>query len=62
MPAPLRAFANVNPFTVTVDAIRSLWLGAPPGNSVWGAFAWAVIILLVFAPLAVRRYRRIAGQ
>jgi ABC transporter DrrB family efflux protein len=62
MPAPLRAFANVNPFTVTVDAIRSLWLGAPAQNSVWGAFVWAVVILFVFAPLAVRRYRRIAGQ
>jgi ABC transporter DrrB family efflux protein len=61
MPAPLRAFATVNPFTVTVDALRSLWLGAPPGNSVWGAFAWAVVILLVFAPLAVGRYRRIAS-
>jgi ABC transporter DrrB family efflux protein len=62
MPAALRAFANVNPFTVTVDAIRSLWLGAPARNSVWGAFAWAVVILLVFAPLAVRRYRHLAGQ
>ena len=62
MPAPLRAFASLNPFTVTVDAMRSLWLSAPAGNSVWGAFAWSVAILLVFAPLAVRRYRQIAGH
>jgi ABC transporter DrrB family efflux protein len=62
MPAALRAFANVNPFTLTVDAMRSLWLGAPAGNSVWGAVAWAVAILFVFAPLAVRRYRQIAGH
>ena len=54
--------ANVNPFTLTVDAMRSLWLGAPAGNSVWGAVAWAVGILFVFAPLAVRRYRQIAGH
>jgi ABC transporter DrrB family efflux protein len=60
MPAALRAFANVNPFTLTVDALRTLWLGAPAGNSVWGAFLWTLAILLVFAPLAVRRYRRIA--
>ncbi len=60
MPAPLRAFADVNPFTLTVDAMRSLWLGAPPGNSVWGAFVWTLVILAVFAPLAVGRYRRIA--
>jgi ABC transporter DrrB family efflux protein len=62
MPAPLRAFASINPFTLTVDAMRALWLGAPAGNSVWAAVAWAVAILAVFAPLAVRRYRRIAGH
>ncbi|HEV3284047.1 MAG TPA: ABC transporter permease [Solirubrobacteraceae bacterium] len=62
MPEPLRAFAEVNPFTITVDAIRSLWLGAPAGNNVWGAFAWAIAIIVVFAPLAVARYRRAVGQ
>jgi ABC transporter DrrB family efflux protein len=60
MPAALRAFANINPFTVTVDAMRALWLGAPAGNSIWGAFAWAIVILVVFSPLAVQRYRRIS--
>jgi ABC transporter DrrB family efflux protein len=58
MPQALQWFADINPFTVTVDAMRALWLGAPAGNSVWGAFAWAFAILLVFAPLAVARYRR----
>jgi ABC transporter DrrB family efflux protein len=62
MPAVLRAFANVNPFTVTVDAMRSLWIGAPAGNNVWGAVVWALVIVGVFAPLAVSRYRRAAGQ
>ena len=61
MPAALRDFAQVNPFTVVVDAMRSLWLGAPAGDSVWGAVAWSVGIILVFAPLAVWRYRRAAG-
>jgi ABC-2 type transport system permease protein/oleandomycin transport system permease protein len=61
MPAGLRAFAHVNPFTIMVDAMRSLWLGQPAGTHVWGAFAWALIILAVFAPLAVMRYRRAAG-
>jgi ABC transporter DrrB family efflux protein len=62
MPAALKWFANINPFTVVVDAMRSLWLGAPAGNSVWGAFVWALAILVVFAPLAVWRYRRAAGS
>jgi len=62
MPAALRAFAEVNPFTITVDAMRSLWLGAPAGNNVWGAVVWALAIIAVFAPLAVARYRRAAGR
>ncbi|MFL5861520.1 MAG: ABC transporter permease [Solirubrobacteraceae bacterium] len=62
MPSWLEAFANVNPFTIFVNAMRALWIGAPADNYVWGAVVWAVAILVVFAPLAVRRYRRTAGS
>lgn len=62
MPAALQWFADINPFTIVVDAMRSLWLGAPAGNSVWGAFAWAFALIAIFAPLAVARYRRAAGR
>ena len=62
MPPVLQDFAKVNPFTIVVDAVRSLWLGAPAGNYVWGAVVWSVVIIAVFAPLAVGRYRRAAGQ
>jgi ABC-2 type transport system permease protein/oleandomycin transport system permease protein len=62
MPTVLKDFAQVNPFTITVDAMRHLWLGAPAHNSVWGAFVWAFVIMAVFAPLAVARYRRAAGR
>jgi ABC transporter DrrB family efflux protein len=58
MPSVLQAFAKVNPFTITVNAIRSLWLGLPAGNYVWGAVVWTVVITAVFAPLAVSRYRK----
>ncbi len=61
MPSALRAFANINPFTVLVDAMRSLWLGTPAHNYVWGAVVWSLVIIAVFAPLAVARYRRSAG-
>ena len=61
MPAALQWFAEINPFTIEVDALRALWLGAPAGNSVWGAVVWSFIIIAVFAPLAVARYRRTAG-
>jgi ABC transporter DrrB family efflux protein len=61
MPEALRWFAEENPFTIVVNAMRALWIGAPAGNNVWGAFVWALVILVVFAPLAVWRYRRAAG-
>jgi ABC transporter DrrB family efflux protein len=58
MPGVLQAFAEVNPFTVTVDAMRALFLGAPAGNSIWGAVLWSIGIAVVFAFLSVRRYKR----
>ncbi len=60
MPTVLKDFAQVNPFTIVVDAMRALWTGQPAGNYVWGAVVWAVVILVVFSPLAVARYRRSA--
>jgi ABC transporter DrrB family efflux protein len=62
MPEGLRQFAEVNPFTIVVDAIRHLWLGAPEPTSPWAAVAWSLAIVAVFAPLAVARYRRAAGR
>jgi len=60
MPAALQAFAEVNPFTIVVDAARALFLGTPAGNSIWGAVAWSVGLIAVFAPIAVARYRRVS--
>ena len=60
MPSWLEAFANINPFTIVVNAVSALWLDAPADNYVWGALAWTLGIILVFAPLAVRAYRRAA--
>ena len=62
MPGPIQWFAEINPFTIVVDALRALWLGAPAGNSVWAAVVWSLVILAVFAPLAVRRYRRATAR
>src|SRR3954452_14251865 len=62
MPAGLPNFAEVNPISVVVDAMRSLWLGAPAGNNVWGAVAWSLALIAIFAPLAVAKYRRTASR
>jgi ABC-2 type transport system permease protein/oleandomycin transport system permease protein len=62
MPAALKWFAEINPFTIEVNAMRALWVGAPAHNYVWGAVVWSLVILAIFAPLAVRRYRQTAGR
>jgi len=68
MPAWLRAFADHQPITVTANALRGLILGneaLPAGQTVGAqvllAAAWALGILVIFAPLAVRQYRRISN-
>ena len=58
MVGPLRAFANNQPITQIVDAVRGFLLGQPVGSAGWQAFAWCAGILLVFVPLSVSLYRR----
>jgi ABC transporter DrrB family efflux protein len=63
MPGWLQVWAKHQPVSVTCDAIRALFTGyATPGSSttslVLQSLAWAAVILLVFAPYAVRVYRR----
>ena len=58
MPAPVRAFAENQPVTPIVDAIRALLAGQPVGDDIWVALAWCVGILVVTWVLAMRIYRR----
>jgi ABC transporter DrrB family efflux protein len=58
MPGWLQAFVKVNPITAVVDATRGLMLGGPVADPVIKAIIWLVVIVAVFAPLAVARYRR----
>lgn len=53
----LQAFAEVNPITITVDAIRALTLGGPTAEVVGRALVWLGGILAVAIPAAVHRYR-----
>ena len=62
MPDGLRQFAEANPFTTFADALRSLWIGTPPHSDVWMAFVWCFVLIVVFAPLAVSRYRQVAAR
>jgi ABC transporter DrrB family efflux protein len=59
MPGWLQVFANHQPVSVTVNAVRALTAGiGPTGTYVWEALAWIAGILIVFATIAVRLYRR----
>ena len=62
MPPVLETFAEVNPFTIVVDAMRHLFVGTPAGNSVWGATLWSIGLIAVFAPIAVLKYRRVSAR
>ncbi len=59
MPWWLRAFAEVNPVTHVVDALRALFLGGPAAREVLWSLGWIMAILAVFVPLAVHRFRRL---
>lgn len=58
MPGPVRAFAENQPATSIVNAIRDLFTQQPVGTDIWIALAWCVGILVVAYVLAMRTYRR----
>jgi ABC transporter DrrB family efflux protein len=61
MPNGLKQFAEVNPITTVVDAVRHLWLSTPANSDVWMSFVWCVVLIAIFAPLAVKRYRVVSA-
>jgi ABC-2 type transport system permease protein len=54
----LKVFAENQPITQIVEAVRALMLGTPIGNYAWLSVAWSVGILLVAVPLASWLFRR----
>lgn len=58
MPTPVRVFAENQPVTPIVEALRNLLTGQDLGNEIWVALAWCVGVLLVAYLIAVTIYRR----
>ncbi|MFA5883747.1 MAG: ABC transporter permease [Acidimicrobiia bacterium] len=66
MPGPVQAFAKAQPLTFWVNSWRGLLLGDPVTRSfdhsleyyILGGLVWAVVLVLVFSPLALRTYRK----
>jgi ABC-2 type transport system permease protein len=58
MPAVVRVFAENQPVTAIVEAIRALLARQPVGNAIWVALAWCVGIMLVAYIFAMRAYKK----
>jgi ABC-2 type transport system permease protein len=58
MPDAVQAFAENQPVTTIVNAIRDLLTQQPVGTDIWIALAWLVGILIVAYTFALATYRR----
>jgi ABC transporter DrrB family efflux protein len=58
MPGWLQAFANNQPVTFVINAMRALAIGGPVEANLLKSIAWLVGIFVVFTPLSVRAYKR----
>jgi ABC-type polysaccharide/polyol phosphate export permease len=58
MPGWLQAFVKANPVTHVIDAARGLMLGGPVAKPVFYSFLSMGLVLAIFVPLAINRYRR----
>ncbi|MNO77641.1 Daunorubicin/doxorubicin resistance ABC transporter permease protein DrrB [compost metagenome] len=56
MPKVVRTFAENQPVTPIVEAIRDLLANQPVGNDIWIALAWCVAIIVIGYIFAMRRY------
>ncbi len=62
MPSWLQAFAERQPMTLVINAVRDLVLGGSGGPDLFPAVAWAVGLLVVFFPIGVWLYQRRTTQ
>ena len=60
MPGWLQAFASHQPVTAVINAVRVLTVGGPTAGKVVSAILWILAIIAVFAPLSIRRYRKVS--
>ncbi len=58
MPWALRLFAENQPVTHVIEAIRALMVGTPVKNHAWLAVVWCSAIIVVAIPLATYLFRR----
>jgi ABC-2 type transport system permease protein len=72
LPGPLRVFAEWNPISAVTQAARELFGNTDPAaapqtawplqHPVFVSLAWVVVLLLVFVPLAINRYKKAVSR
>lgn len=62
MPRALRIFAENQPITKVIDAMRAWFVGTPVGDSAWLSVIWCIGIILVCAPIATGMLRRYTSR
>jgi ABC-2 type transport system permease protein len=72
LPGPLRVFAEWNPISAVTQAARELFGNtdpaiAPPSawplqHPVFTSLAWVVVLLLIFVPMAIHRYKQAVSR
>lgn len=58
MNSVLRAFAENQPITQVIEAVRAYMLGIPVGNHAWYAIGWSILIMMIAIPIATRLFAR----
>ncbi|MGC4937093.1 ABC transporter permease [Kribbella sp. DT2] len=58
LPGFLQSWTKINPITYLADAMRGLMLGGDVQKPLLITLAWMVGLVAVFAPLAIRAYRK----
>jgi ABC-2 type transport system permease protein len=58
MPGAVKWFAENQPFTQVIEAMRALMVGTPIGNYFTNSLIWCIGILIVSMPLAVFLFNR----
>ena len=62
MPRILKAFAENQPVTHVIEAIRALMVGTPTENHVWLSFIWSLAIIVISIPIAAKIFRSKTSQ
>ncbi len=62
LPPVLREFAEHQPLTQVVNAMRSWLVGTPMGNADWLAFVWCFGIIIVCVPITMHLFRTRASK